>query len=280
MYDLVYYRLSGTGVSEIFILEPGGWLPPARINAGTVSRSPTPSPDGGRIAFAVSMEVLGTGDRIDDLFAVDRDGRNMQRLTSAAGYDDSPAWSPAGGRIAYHHWETGGRSDIWVMNADGTNPVNLTADMHASGFRRAPAWSRDGTRIAFSQSEFGPDGTTASIWIMNADGTNKRRLTATLTGFDNAPTWSPDGIHLAFNRYYGTDGDITIIDSNTGATSRLALEGLQVGASWSPDGSLIAFTQSGSGNIYTVRPDGTHLRLRTVEPAWGGGLAPAWITRR
>ncbi|NUQ12017.1 MAG: Ig-like domain-containing protein [Gemmatimonadaceae bacterium] len=279
-HDLVYHRLSGTGASEIFILQPGAGVAPTRLNAGSVSRSPAPSPDGWRVAFAVSMEVLGTGDRIDDIFAVDRDGRNMQRLTSGAGYDDSPAWSPTGGRIAYHHWETGGRSDIWVMNADGTNPVNLTADLHASGFRRAPAWSRDGTRIAFAQSEYGPEGTTASIWIMNADGSHKRRLTSTLTGFDSAPTWSPDGIHLAFSRYYGVHGDITIIDTNTGATSRLALEGLQVGASWSPDGSLIAFTQSGSGNIYTVRPDGTNLRLRTVDPAWGGGLAPAWITRR
>jgi Tol biopolymer transport system component len=278
-YDLVYYRMSAVGVSELFVLELGTGQAPVRLNAGTVSRAPTPSPDGLRVAFAVSMEELGTGARIDDLFAVDRNGMNMKRLTTAAGYDDSPSWSPAGGRIAWHHWETDGRSDIWVMNADGSNPVNLTADMPAAGYRSAPEWTRDGSRIAFSQTEHGVAGTTASIWTMNADGSDKRQITSTLTGFDSSPTWSPDGVHIAFTRYYGAESDLTVVNVNDGELRRIPLPGLEAAPAWSPDGMFIAFTMGGSGNIYTVKPNGTQVRLRTIDPAWGGGLAPAWIRK-
>lgn len=279
-WDLLYYRMSGAGGLELFTLALDGASAPVKLNAGNVSRSPTASPDGTRVAFAVSMDELGTGVRIDDIFAVDRNGMNMRRLTTAAGLDESPAWSPAGGRIAYQHWEVNGRSDIWVMNADGTAPANLTADMPANGFRSAPAWSADGSRLAFAQMTSGPTGTTASIWIMDAYGNSRRELTNTLTGFDGAPTWSPDGERLAFVRHYGAEADITIIDIDSGALTRLPLTGLEVRPSWSPDGSLIAFSSGRTNDLFTVRPDGSRLRLRTTDPAWGGGLGPTWITRR
>jgi TolB protein len=230
------------------------------------------------VAFAVSMTDL-IGERIDDLFAVDRNGMNMKRLTTAAGIDDSPDWSPAGGRIAWVHWEIDGRSDIWVMNPDGTGQVNLTADMPATGIRREPAWSRNGTRIAFAQFENGPNGTTASIWIMNADGSGKQQLTSTLTGFDASPTWAPGGQEIAFTRYYAGEPDITVVDVNAGTLRRITLAGSEAGPAWSPDGSMIAFTMNGQ-SIYTMRPDGGQLRLRTMDPTWGGGLAPAWINRQ
>jgi Tol biopolymer transport system component/uncharacterized protein YjdB len=279
-YDLVYYRMTAGSNSELFVLEPGSGKAPVRLNAGTVSRTPTPSPDGSRVAFAVSMDVLGTGEQIDDIFAVDVNGLNMKRLTTAVGYDGSPAWSPTAPRIAYQHWELDGRSDIWVMNADGSAPVNLTPDMSAAGFRSAPAWTRDGTRLAFAQVENGAAGSTASIWSMRADGSDKRQLTSTLTGFDASPTWSPDGVHLAFVRYYAGEADITILDTSNGALTRVPFDGLEANPAWSPDGDLIAFTHVGTRNIYTMRPNGSHVRLRTVDPAWGGGYGAAWITRQ
>jgi Tol biopolymer transport system component len=276
----VYYRMTAASNSELFVLEPGSGKAPVRLNAGTVSRTPTPSPDGSRVAFAVSMDVLGTGEHIDDIFAVDVNGLNMKRLTTAVGYDGSPAWSPTAPRIAYQHWEIDGRSDIWVMNADGSAPVNLTPDMSAAGFRSAPAWTRDGTRLAFAQVENGAAGSTASIWSMRADGSDKRQLTSTLTGFDASPTWSPDGVHLAFVRYYAGEADITILDTSNGALTRVPFPGLEANPAWSPDGDLIAFTYVGTRNLYTMRPNGSHVRLRTIDPAWGGGYGAAWITRQ
>ena len=280
-FDLVYYRRIGGGASELFVLPLGAGLAPVRLNAGTVSRTPSPSPDGLRIAFAVSMNEP-TGERVDDIFAVDRSGLNMKRLTASEGYDDQPAWSPLGGRIAYHHFTFNGRSDIWIMNDDGSGQHSLTGDMSANGYRSSPAWSRDGSHIAFAQLESGPNGTTASIWTMQADGTNKRQLTSTLSGFDATPSWSPDGSRIAFVRDFDSDADIVIVDVNgAGAATRIALTGQQAAPAWSPDGTLIAFTQNDgvTTNIYTMQPNGSRVRLRTMDPAWGGGFAPAWIRR-
>ncbi|MHB1327923.1 MAG: Ig-like domain-containing protein [Gemmatimonadales bacterium] len=281
-HDLLYHRHTAAGVSELFVLALGTGLAPVRLNAGTVSKSATSSPEGTRIAFAVAMDEPGTGQRVDDIYAIDRiGGLNIRRLTSAPGIDDEPAWSPVGARIAYRHAEAGGRSDIWVMNADGSAPINLTGGMDASSVRSSPAWSRDGTRLAFSQLHNGPAGTTTSIWTMKADGSDKVQVTNTLTGFDASPTWSPNGSQLAFVRYYGGDADITILRLSDGVTTRVPLEGNQAAPAWSPDGWLIAFVQSvrGIDELFTMRADGKFVRLRTSDRGWGGGLSPSWIRR-
>lgn len=277
-WDLLYHRES-PGASELYTYRFGTEQSPVRINAGSVSYAPTGSPDGARVAFAVSMTELN-GVRVDDIFAVDRNGLNMRRLTNAPGYDNAPAWSPTAARIAWVHYGLDERADIWVMNADGTNPVNLTGDL--TGGVGAPAWSPDGTRLAFVQSTSGAGGTTARIITMAADGTDKRVITSTTTGFDGSPTWSADGTQIAFLRFYQGDNDITIVGAQGGPTTRLALPGNQWSPAWSPDGRYIAYHQSlgPTTNIFTVRPDGTHIRLRTVDPAWGGGVKPTWILRR
>lgn len=282
-HDLLYHRYTATGESELFVLSLGTGLAPLRLNAGSVSRTPTASPDGRRVAFAVSMREFGTGQPVDDIYVIDRiGGLNIRRLTTAPGIDDQPAWSPVGGKIAYRHAGGDGRSDIWVMNADGSAPINLTADLDAAAVRSSPAWTRDGTRLAFAQLQNGPAGTTASLWTMSADGSNKVRVTSTLSGFDASPTWSPDGTQIAFVRYYdGGEADITILRLSNGGLTRIRLEGRQAMPAWSPDGELIAFGQSirGIDELFTMRVNGTSVRLRTSDRSWGGGLAPAWIRR-
>ncbi len=285
-YDLLYHRTRGT-TTEVFTLTFGAGQDPVRINAGTAARTPTASPDGARIAFAVSMRDPGTGTLVDDIFAVDRVGTNSRRLTTAAGTDDQPTWSPAGGRIAYRHADDvsasgNPRSDIWVMHEDGTSPVNLTGDMPAAANRRSPAWSGDGQRLAFVQVETDASGTTTSIWIMRADGSGKQRVTSTTTGFDASPSWSPDGSRLVFVRYYSGDADLTILALATGVVRQLPMPGQQLAAAWSPLGDLIATHQvvSGQSQLVTLQPNGRRVQVRTVDPSWGGGAAPVWITKR
>ena len=278
--DLIYQR-NNLQANELYVLSFGAGAAPARLNAGNVSHQPTVSADGSRLAFYVSM-TGPNGEIVEDIYAVDRNGMNMKRLTTAAGVDDAPAWSPVPGAnmIAYHRLDPeAGRSDVWVMNADGTNARNLTGDMPRDLMRGEPAWSPDGQWIAFTNSRGTAGPGRGSIWIMRADGTERRQVTLHPdNGFDLSPTWSPDGQRIAFQR-----GGIAIVTVATGDVSYLDLPGRPTQPSWSPDGRHIAFawqpSEPGSGvwQLYTVHPNGTGMRLRTTNPAWGGGASPAWI---
>lgn len=278
-YDLIYHQTRPGVVGEIMILGSGEGVRPATLNAGNVSRQPAPSPDGQRIAFYVSQKELGTGRQIDDIFAVDRNGMNMKQLTDDDAIEDQPAWSPDGSRIAYRHMDRAtGRTSIRVMKADGSGKVNLTADMEQTHWVGEPAWSPDGQRIAFSASTMNP--TSQGIWSMDANGGNRRQHTNT-NRFDSQPTWSPDGQRLAFIRLHGDDPDITILAIADGTTSRIALPGQQRSPSWSPDGRHFVYWQpigpSGDTAIYTVRVDGTNVRVHT--DAMFGAYDPQWIRR-
>lgn len=280
-YDLVYHRMSPGVVGEIVIMGTAYGAAPMRVNAGTASRSPSPSPTGNRVAFYVGR-FEPNGDRTDDIFAVDRDGSNMKRLTSEPGYDGEPAWSPVGDFIAYRRIEPGtGRADVWVMNADGSQKVKLTGDLPVTESAGAPAWSPDASRLAFVTNSSAA-GHGATLWTMNADGSDKRRVLVGIAG-DRDPTWSPDGSRIAFIRAYDDDTDISIIPATGGDVVRLRLPGQQESPAWSPDGRHVAYWQhvgpNADGAIYTVRADGTNVRLHTLLPAWGAGYDPAWIRR-
>ena len=78
--------------------------------------------------------------------------------------------------------ERGGNADIYVMNADGTDVVNITNHETIDYY---PAWSPDGTRITFGAKR----GDNAEIYVMNTDGTDKVNLTNNPEYNDNSPTW-------------------------------------------------------------------------------------------
>jgi TolB protein len=74
-----------------------------------------------------------------------------------------PVWSPDGTKIAYVSDVAGG-PDLWVMDADGSNPVQLTSDAGDESF---PEWSPDGTRIAYASSQ--GYSSNADIWVLTLD---------------------------------------------------------------------------------------------------------------
>lgn len=282
--DLIYDRAIDTGGFEIVTLSLLAGSTPQRINAGNVSRQPSPDPLGERLVFAVTQPHPQTNELMNDLYIVNRNGLSMKQFTTVPEIETDPAWSPDGQRIAFAGTNaTNGHFDIHVMNVDGTGLVNLTAAMGASVNEMHPAWSRDGQFLAFiAMADFGLE---PRIWIIGADGTGLRQLT-TDAGYDQRPTWSPNGDRIAFERSGGgpTGSDIMVIDAQGGTPTRLAIPGQQYQPAWSADGRYLAYVNrdpstNNRTEIYTMRPDGTAQRRRTTDPAWGGGTFPKWIKR-
>ena len=188
-----------------------------------------------------------------------------QPASNPSGWDASPSWSPDGSRIAFIS-DRDGNPDIWVMDADGSNPANLTASIeHETG----PEWSPDGSRIAYSASleKELPDGSfvwspAPSIFVIDIATGATNRLSVpdpelpsgggwAYDADDTQPTWSPDGETIAFARHYrgGTPTAQTTLVYTVGADGGEPATFLASGSwairgiDWSPDGASIVWSE-------------------------------------
>jgi Tol biopolymer transport system component len=174
----------------------------------------------------------------------------------------APARADVGpnGKIAYASYEDGDY-DIYTMNPDGTEVINLT-DAFGDWDDTDPNWSPDGTRIAFTSFRAG--GGVADVFVMDADGGNQVQLTFSLGYGDFSPTWSPDGAKIAFTSSREADWEIFVMNADgseqtnlTGPWQELAYDDLN--PDWSPDGTKIVFegVREGAWEILSVNADGT-----------------------
>ena len=164
------------------------------------------------------------------------DGSRVTRLTRSQAFDGQPNWSPDGRQLAFASMRQDDL-DIWIMNADGTNPQDLTAKSPAVD--DTPVWSPDGHWIAFTSWRTG----NAQIFVVSPDG--KQTINLSQNKFDDElPAWSPDGRQLAF--VSDRDGARAIYVADFSATGlknprRLTFSGWDDVPAWSPDGQSIAF---------------------------------------
>jgi len=196
----------------------------------------------------------------------------LVQLTDNASLDFLPGWSPDGGQIVFSSERTGD-FDIWIMNADGSGPHNLT--LSPASQETGPDWSEVGGKVAFSSFTTSP--VERDIWVMNADGTGATGLTSN-TDDDAGASWSPDGTKIAF--FSDRDGDYDIYVMNNDGTGVVQLTDdpqMDVTPDWSPDGTQIAFTRltpGSNGDVWVMNPDGTGQANLTNSATLAYG--PAW----
>jgi Big-like domain-containing protein/WD40 repeat protein len=197
--------------------------------------------------------------RDGQIYLVNSDGTGVVQLTkTGAGVSNyDPTWSPDGRRLAFTRGG-GASSDIYVMDADGSNLVQLTS----GGFNWEPAWAPDGRTIAFSSVQSGSTG----IFVVAADGGQGSRVLLNRPGYDAHPAWSPDGRKLTFTsdwRAYDFVYDLYVMNAD-GSNVLPLLEGPFFGpatyyfqSAWSPDGQQIAVVVCGYGwaNCSSNAPD-------------------------
>jgi Tol biopolymer transport system component len=173
-----------------------------------------------------------------DIYIVDIHGGGLRRLTEGRDRDIEPAWSPDGHQIAFvRDYRDGSGSGIYVANADGSGLTNLIRHAGPYGY---PTWSPDGSRIAFTAGvRDSPVDWTESLYVMNADGSNLRRLTDPAMLVYSPPSWSPDGMRIVFNGSITLErGGIFVVHADG---SGLAYLSSGFVPSWSPDRTRIAF---------------------------------------
>jgi Tol biopolymer transport system component len=178
------------------------------------------SPDGKRIVFT----SLKDGDL--DIYTMNVDGTDVKRLTTTAGYDGGPWWSPDGTKIAYRAWHPvdsalgsyrelltqrlvrPNRMELWVMNADGSGQRQIT---QLGGANFGPSWTPDGTRLIFSSNYLRPRSSNFDLFLVNLDGSGLEQVT-TEPSFDGFPMFSHDGRSLvwASNRNDAKPGETNL----------------------------------------------------------------------
>jgi Tol biopolymer transport system component len=179
--------------------------------------SPTWSPDGKMIAFALS----GTDDKSCAIYAMNADGSGHRiALTTMEGcYSiDSLSWSPDGKKIAFEGSIAPNVVDIWVLGVAGaqgdTSRPRQVTHTSRSWWNVSPTWSPDSTEIAFTHKR--TVGFEQNIHKINADGSGETRLTRDPAFHGDpadppidptyfpmySPVFSPDGTKIAFVRGY------------------------------------------------------------------------------
>ena len=207
------------------------------------------SPDGKTIAF----------DMLGDIYTVPATGGDATNINSGLAWSMQPRFSPDGSEIAFTS-DAGGGDNIWIMDADGGNPRQLTEE----SFRllNNPYWSPDGQYIAArkhytTQRSLG----TGEIWIYHRNGGGGvaviERPSEQHQKELGEPTFSPDGRYIYFSLdktpgstfIYAQDsnGEVFEIrrhDLETGKTeSYVSGAGGAVRPAPSPDGKQLAFVR-------------------------------------
>lgn len=186
---------SGTVAPEIFVSDindPAETRQVTQLGA-TDTGSPSFSPDGTRIVFSSS-----NGRPAPDLWVVSTDGGDPVQLTDTAAGEREPAWSPAGGKIAFTSDQgTIGATEIFLLTVTETGEALGAATQATNADRSSysPSWSADGRMIVFASDRTG-DG---DLFTMDSDGNNEQLLTIDDNDAeDRRPSFSPDGLWVIF----------------------------------------------------------------------------------
>lgn len=235
-----------------------------------------PGPDG-LISFARFNAKVNTA----EIFSALPDGSGLQQLTSnPRRFSINSDWSPNGQTIAFDSDPVagGGRTQIYLMGADGSGVTQLT---RGAGFHGSPGWSPDGTSLAID-SEWGDYPALQGIWIIPAsdpDGViqaEAQRVTTIPKGisFDSEPQFSPDGSTIVFTRFksFRKSAIFTVAIDGSGLRQLTPWKLNASHPDWSPNGQLLSFDSADGafpgqkGDIYVMGADGSGLTKLTNSP--------------
>lgn len=174
---------------QIWAVRPDGGNLRQLTRSKTTKAGPSWSPDGKRMVFILLRNPTAQGDPQPQIGIMNADGSDEKILTTEkrtnvrrlpdgttevieTAYDaNAPAWSPVDNRVAFWSGIETQYGQVWVINSDGTNSLQLTEDpQHRNS--DDPSWSPDGTKVLFSTGRSGKN----ELWVMDSNGRNERRI--------------------------------------------------------------------------------------------------------
>lgn len=293
---IAYTLLDEDGDDEIWTMDASGAGQHRVIELGAEADW---SPDGSRFVYLAESSVyVGTGGDDDKriaaygdtpswvgsrivytrtefarqaIAAVGADGTGERIVTTYAGRDQHPAWSPDGHTLVFSRDHVDGPDTLMALSDTGVLRPLLDLPIEQD----TPAWSPDGTRIAFC----GSGGERWLLFVLTlATGETRGIDTFGSSYSDWDPAWSPDGTALAFSSRRGGTYDIYVANLSTGGLRRVtSQDGDEWAPAWSPDGTTILFAGDAKGtfDIWAV-PAGGGLPHRLTEDAASRDDNPAW----
>lgn len=257
---IVFTRSTFSGGLFLASMEPDGSDQTRHTEEGRNEFGASWSPDGTRLIFGRTSRSGQV-----DLFISDADGSNVSRLTDTEAQEFQPAFAPDGEHAVYEKCRA--QCDLFIIDVASGDEMRLTSTDRTDEVR--PDWSVDDV-IVYDAAPRGRGG-DVELFTINADGTNRTRLTDNRRQ-DLSATWSPDGSRIVFSRCgFESDCDMYTMDPNGEGVDRVTNTRRfdEFGAIYSPDGSFIAFTRSrgeGEGDIYRMSPNGADLTNLTETP--------------
>lgn len=249
--------------------EPTAIAPPT-VYENLEFLDPAYSPDGRFVVFTAQIAP-----DIQELFLLTVDNGRVRQLTTLGGsVTDGAVWSPDGTQLAFSS-NARGLFDIYVLNPDIGEMINLTA---VNGQNREPNWSPDGQTLVFSSDRATPG--ELEIWSMPSGGGVAVQLTDDVNA-SFSPDFSSDGTRIVFVSNRGGDNDIYVM--NADGTSEQLLTINDKGAddrdpAWSPDDNWIVFSSNREEELalqlWLMRPNGADLRKLTEGD--GNSRFPDW----
>jgi TolB protein len=232
--ERILFTSTRSGGVELWVMDAeGGDAGQLTFDTAGGNFTPVESPDGTRIAFSSIRDGIGH----PEVWVMNADGSDQRQLTETPSTPDQdfvwslhPTWSTDGEQIAYASTRSGS-TQIWVMNADGSDQRQLTFGLGADyPDANVPSWSFDGSLIAFWS---GFERRYGEIWVIEPDGSNPRQVTETADPRNSDdPHWSPDGSTIVYGQGLGGDRAMWVVPVE-GGEAHLFAEGVHWCA-WQP----------------------------------------------
>jgi Tol biopolymer transport system component len=261
-------RIAFAGATDIFTMNPDGSDVQQLTSFGPngFAYAQSWSADGRQLVFAATASP---SDAAIQLWVMNADGSAQHQLLNDPSFIDTyPGFSPDGNTIVFERcpFNVSGGCELYRIRVDGTELTALiNFGVNTDRLDITPEYSPDGETIAFAG--FFREGVLSAIYLMNADGSNIRRITPPeLEAW--LPNWSPDGTKIAFStRSLYPPNTINqqtwVVDPDGKELKQVTFPGVlhDFFPSWSPDGTSIAFERDAadfsSSGIFVIKADGS-----------------------